>query len=352
MINASPLEVVFTNSGSEGNNHAIKGAYESWLRQADRSTSQPHILIGATEHPSVKGAANSLKAHGVDVEVIPVNRDGSVDIERYRSQLRPGKTILVSMMMANNETGSLFPIGKMAKLAREAGAIFHSDCVQALGKVPVDVQRMGVDLATFAGHKFYALRGGAALFIRKGVTIENLIHGGGHERARRGGTENTLAIASLGLVCSKAAEVADRAQKMSDLRDQMEATLLKEIPGLSITGAGVHRLPNTSSVVVPGIDGETLLMNLDMSGFSVSTGAACSSGSQEPSPVLMAMGLRRDEAQSSLRISLGWETKKEELDQFCQALMGIVERTKTLQSSKQIPNSVSSLTTGEAANVL
>jgi cysteine desulfurase len=332
MIGASPLEVVFTSTGSEGNNHAIRGSFESWMRKADRLNAKPHILVGATEHPSVKGAAQSLKAHGVEVEVIAVQRDGRVDLEKFKSQLRPGQTFLVSMMLANNETGSLFPIAEMARLTHESGALFHSDCVQALGKIPVDVTKLGVDLATFAGHKFYALRGSAVLYIRKGVQVENLIYGGGHERARRGGTENTLAIASLGLMCTRAHLVADKATLLGQMRDQMEAKLQNLIPEISITGAGVARIPNTSSLVVPFVDGETLLMNLDMAGISVSTGAACSSGSQEPSPVLMAMGLRREEAQSSLRISLGWESTPEEISHFCETLFNIVKRTRSLQN--------------------
>jgi cysteine desulfurase len=216
----------------------------------------------------------------------------------------------------------------MAELAHAKGALFHSDCVQALGKMPLNLAGLGVDLATFSGHKFYALKGAGFLYVRRGVQLESLIHGGGQERHRRGGTENVLAIASLGAMCDRRDEITPMAAHMKNLRDTFEARVRAEINDVTITGAVGERIGNTSSLVIPGVDGETMLMNLDLLGFAVSTGAACSSGSPEPSPVLLAMGLTRSEAQASLRIGVGWGTTSEQVDAFVGALKDVVARLR------------------------
>jgi len=252
-------------------------------------------------------------------------------MEAYE-RLLDEKTALVSVMFANNETGNIFPVKELAALAHAKGALFHADCVQALGKIPLNVRDLGVDLASFSGHKFYSLKGSGFLYVRKGVQLESLIHGGGQERHRRGGTENTLAIAALGAMCELRSEVAGRALAVHDLRDHLEARVMAEIPGATVTGGASPRLPNTSSLVIPGVDGETLLMNLDMRGFSVSTGAACSSGSPEPSPVLLAMGLTRAEAQSSLRLGLGWGNTRTEIDFFVNELVQVVRHLRSFNS--------------------
>ncbi len=326
MINVDPLELIFTSGGSEANNLALKGLFETNLL---RKSNRQRYLVGSLEHPSLKKAAESLQSKGAEILWIPVLRSGAVDLESYANMLNDS-TALVSMMLANNETGNIFPIGKMAKMAHEVGALFHTDAVQALGKIEIDLPRLHVDLASFAGHKFYALKGSGFLFTRKGLNLEPLICGGGQERHRRGGTENVLAIASLGEMCKRKAEVLERGQKMQMLRDQLECYLKKTIPGLSITGAESPRLPSTSSMLIPGIDGEILLMNLDMRGYSVSTGAACSSGSPEPSPVLLGMGLTRYEAQSSLRVGIGWSTTEKQLVQFAQTLQEVVKHLRKL----------------------
>ncbi len=326
MIGCDPLEIVFTSGGSESNNLALKGVFEG-LKKSCELRGIPvrnRILLSNVEHPSVRRTAEFMAEHwNVDIAYIPVHRSGRIDLEAY-ARLLDENVALVSVMYANNETGNLFPVREMAEMAHAHGALFHSDCVQTLGKIELNVRDLGVDLASFSGHKFYALKGCGFLYVKRGVPLESLIHGGGQERHRRGGTENVLAIASLGYMCGFKDEVASRAQEMRRLRDLFEQKVLSEIPGASVTGGESPRLPNTSSLVIPGVDGETLLMNLDMRGFSVSTGAACSSGSPEPSPVLLAMGLKRSEAQSSLRVGIGWGTTEGDIHAFVDTLVEAV----------------------------
>jgi cysteine desulfurase len=325
LLNISPLEIIFTAGGSESNNTVLKGAWLAPGRTRDR------ILIGTTEHPAVIKAAESLvKLLGARLDWIPVNRGGQVDLAKYASLLGPD-VFLVSQMMANNETGSIYPVGKMCKLAHAAGALFHTDGVQALGKIPVDLKALNVDYASFAGHKFYALKGSGVLFVKKGAPLEPLIHGGGQERGRRAGTENVLAISSLGLQASHAAEIIPQGERLAKLRDELEQRLMGTLGNIQVTGGEVLRLPNTSNLIINGVDGEVLLMNLDMEGARVSTGAACSSGAQEPSPVLRAMGLNHLEAQSSLRISMGWETTSEEVEKLGDILIATIGRLRALQ---------------------
>jgi cysteine desulfurase len=330
-IGASPLELIFTAGGSEANNFALKGVFESFQNATSLARSgvgfRNHYLLSAVEHPSLIRTADYLRGRGAQVDFIPVGRDGRIDLEAY-GRLLSDDVALVSVMMANNETGHLFPIREMAEMAHAHGALFHTDAVQALGKIPIDVRELNVDLASFVGHKFYSLKGAGVLYSRKGLNLEPLIHGGGQERHRRGGTENALAIAALGMMSEQKEMVAVKAEEMGKLRDHFEARVLAEIPFVTITGPDAPRLPNTSSLVISGVDGEMLLMNLDIKGFSVSTGAACSSGSPEPSPVLLAMGLSRAEAQSSLRVGLGWSTTLEQIDLFTDALIGVVDHLR------------------------
>jgi cysteine desulfurase len=323
-LGAHPLEIVFTSGGSEANNMAIKG-----FLGPKPAGERNHILISAVEHPSVTETALSLQEMGYVVERIPVDREGRLDLKIFESLLRPS-TALVSCMFANNETGHLFPIARMARIAQERGVAFHCDGVQGLGKVPLDVKNLGVDMMSFSGHKFYALKGCGVLFIRRGLQVRPLIHGGSQERFRRAGTENTLAIATLGRMCQRATEISGQGERLAILRDHLEEQILKNIEGVQIAGRFERRLPNTTSMTIADVDGEALLMALDVRGFSVSTGAACSSGSPEPSPVLLAMGLSRSEAQSSLRISLGWENTAEEITRFVEALTVVVQHLRSL----------------------
>lgn len=333
MIGCDQLEVIFTSGGSESNNLAIKGMYEfmhspgAVLPNGFRN----RYLFSSVEHPSVQQTAEFLKSRGAEVEFISVNREGQLDLEQYKSILND-KTALVSVMLANNETGVIFPIREMAELAHQHGALFHTDAVQALGKIPVNVHELGVDLASFSGHKFYSLKGTGVLFSRKGTQLESLIHGGAQERHRRGGTENLLSIASLGEMAKRSHEIGPKGQELKILRDHLEDRLKNEISCLTVNSENARRLPNTSSMIIDGVDGETLLMNLDIMGFAVSTGAACSSGSPEPSPVLLAMGITREKAQSSLRIGLGWSTTPAQIDLFIEALKEVVARIRSFST--------------------
>ncbi len=358
MLHCDPLELIFTSGGSESNNLALKGIFTRLqIEQIEKNkilevmpglTSENvtpsaehrhHYLLSSVEHPSLRKTAESLRRQGAQVDFIPVSRDGWIDMNAYR-ELLSEKTALVSVMFANNETGNLFPIQEMVQLAHQKGALFHTDAVQALGKIPIDLHELGVDFASFSGHKFYALKGVGALYVRRGGILESLIHGGGQERNRRGGTENILAICSLGAMAKRVIDVEASALRMRRLRDHFENRVNTEIEGIRVTGALAPRLPNTSSLVIEGVDGETLLMNLDMRGFAVSTGAACSSGSPEPSPTLLAMGLTRSEAQSSLRVGLGWETTEEEMDRFVDVLKEVVThlRSFSTQPTSQEPS--------------
>ncbi len=333
MVGASPLEIIFTAGGSESNNLAIKGFFESLLKQHGRDVSKwprSEFITSTVEHPSVTKTFLYLREHGATVHFVGVDRRGFLDVESYRKLLNE-RTAFVSIMAANNETGALFPIKELCEHAHQVGAKFHTDAVQMLGKLPLNVKEWGVDYASFAAHKFYSLKGSGCLFARKGAPIESLIHGGRQERGRRAGTENTLAIASFGEMALSADFVSENSNRMRELRDGFEKVVLEKLPGIHVMSSETSRLPNTSSLVIDGIDGESLLMNLDIQGVSVSTGAACSSGNPEPSPILLAMGLSRLEAQGSLRVSLGWQTTPEEMNYFVTVLVETVTRLRTLR---------------------
>ena len=326
---SSPLEIIFTSSGSESNNYVIKGFFEH-----NKDSERNEYITTRVEHPSVLKSFRELELRGARVHYLDVNREGHLSENQYKSILSE-KTALVSVMLANNETGTIFPVKKMSELAREVGARFHTDAVQALGKISVNVHELGVDFATFVGHKVHALKGAGFVYSKKGGVLRPLISGGGQERGRRSGTENVLALASLGHVARElAGYVSERGRRVGELRDFMEFEILRRLPGVKITGAEGSRLPNTSSLLIDDVDGESLLMSLDLRGVSVSTGAACSSGSMEPSHVLLAMGLSRVEAQKSLRVSLGMDTTSEELEKFLKILEEVVLRLRRLREGE------------------
>lgn len=343
MLDCDPLELVFTSGGSESNNMALKGVFAalstgwSWsgvMPKSDSNTStRPRLITSRVEHPSLIKTADALARAGVDVEFLQVDRDGRLDLKQLETALKT-PTSLVSIMFANNETGVIHPIKEICEMAHKAGALVHCDGVQALGKVEVSLRQWGVDLASFSGHKFYALKGCGLLYCRRGTRMDSLIHGGGQERGRRAGTENILSISALGEMAGRRHQILKQAERLRGLRDELEARVLKEISGSRILGHEQPRLANTSLLLFDGVDGETLLMNLDVQGFAVSTGAACSSGNPEPSPVLLAMGLSRNEAQTSLRVSLGWENTAEELDRFFEALRASVARLRSFKDVK------------------
>ncbi|MCB0391232.1 MAG: cysteine desulfurase [Bdellovibrionales bacterium] len=332
-INAtSPLEVIFTSGGSEANNLALFGSYS---RIKELHPQRTEIVTSGIEHPSVlKTLEHLCYQFQLKLIKIPVNRYGIIDLDDYLSHLSE-KTALVSVMFANNETGTILPIKEMVNAAHEVGALFHTDAVQSLGKTKVDVKDWGVDLASFSAHKFYSLKGCGFLYIKQGTPLNALIHGGGQERGRRAGTENILAIAAMAHTSQWGALVQEKNQEIEKLRDKMEAEILKNISNVEINGLKSPRLANTSSLIIEGVSGESLLINLDIAGFSVSTGAACSAGNPEPSPVLLAMGLSRQQAQSSLRVSLGWTTTADDIDQFVKALKDIVNHLRSIEEENK-----------------
>jgi cysteine desulfurase len=330
LLGVDALEMIFTSGASEANNMVLKSIADKSLATGTRT----QIVISAVEHPSVTKTAMFLKSKGMQVDVIPVSRAGDLDLEHLRSILS-SNTALVSVMYANNETGHVLPVKEVVQMAHAVGALVHCDAVQALGKVPLRLRELGVDMASFSGHKFYAMKGCGALYARRGLNLNSLIHGGAQERGRRAGTENVLSAASFGFMCTKASEIEVQAKRLSLLRDHMETRITAEIAGSRVTGPNGLRLPNTSSLVLDGVDGETLLMNLDVRGYAVSTGAACSSGSPEPSPVLLAMGLTREEAQSSLRLSLGWSTTELQIDLFVEELKSVVARLRSFKHGEK-----------------
>lgn len=328
MLNCSPLELVFTSGGSESNTTVLRAVWE------ELGKSKPHFICSAIEHPSVLRGFEWLESQGAEVDRVPVDRQGNLDLKFLEAKIT-GRTALVSVMSANNETGTLLPVREVVRLARAKGALVHTDAVQVFGKLPLDLESLGVDYASISAHKFYALKGAGALFVRKGRPYRPLIFGGGQERHRRGGTENIAGIAALGISIAGRGNIPAQAERIARLRDHFEARVLEEIKDVTVTASETSRLPNTSSLVLRGVDGETLLMSLDLKGFAVSTGAACSSGNPEPSPVLLAIGLTREEAQNSLRVSLGWGNTLEEIDSFVEALKQVTTRLRSLQGNSE-----------------
>jgi cysteine desulfurase len=324
LLRCDPLEIIFTAGGSEGNNLVLKGA-------VNLAGARNEIISSRVEHPSVIKTCEFLVKNGFKIHWLGVSRDGEIDLESLEKMLSE-KTALVTCQLVNNETGNIFPLKKIARLAHQAGALVHSDMVQGLGKMQIDLKAMDVDFATFAGHKFYALKGAGFLFVKKGIHLEPLIHGGGQERSRRAGTENALAIASLGDAARiLGPRIVEQNVILEKMRDDLQKRIIAEIPDSYVNGAVGKRVSNTLNVTFANVDGETLLINLDTRGFAVSSGAACSSGSQEPSPVLTAMGLSAKEASQSLRISLGWLTTQAEIDSFFENLAMAVMKIRSIE---------------------
>jgi len=322
LIHAQPQEIVFLSGGTEADNLAVFGTVRNAARAAR------HVITTAIEHPAVLGACAQLEREGVEVTRVAVSAEGVVDPEAIRRALRP-ETVLVSVMHANNELGTVQPIGEIARVAREAGVAFHSDGVQALGKIPVDVAALGVDLYSVSGHKVYAPKGEGALFVRRGTAIGSVQFGGHHERDRRPGTENVPGAVALGRAAEWLAENQDaEAERLRALRDGLERALLDRVPACGVNGAGAPRTPNTSNMYFDGIAGEALVIALDLKGFAVSGGAACSSGAVEPSHVLTAIGLSPERARSSIRFSLGRLNTAGQVEALVEAVAGAVERLR------------------------
>jgi len=311
LIGCRASEIVFTSGGTESDNLAIAGL----------TTPGDHAISSGVEHHAVLHAVKHLEKTGCEVTFLPVDGRGLVDPDDVRRALRPN-TRLISIMMANNETGVLQPFEEIGRIAAEAEVFFHTDAVQAAAKIPIDVERIICDALSISGHKIHAPQGVGALYVRKGTRLQPLFHGGRHERSRRAGTENVPGIVGLG----KAAEVAVQGferrddQKLAALRDRLQQGILSQIDEAGINGDGAVRTPNTTNIYFDHIDGEPLVIALDLKGLSVSSGAACSSGAIEPSHVLTAMGLRPDRARASVRFSLGKQTTQEDID-FALALV-------------------------------
>jgi len=319
-----PLEVVFTSSGTESDNLAIKGiAYR-------KGNAGKHIITSQVEHPAVINACRFLETQGFRVTYVPVNRHGIVEADSVRGALA-GDTVLVSVMYANNETGAIMPVPEIGAIAREAGVLMHTDAVQAAGKIPIDFGTLPVDLLTFSGHKVNALKGAGGLIVRKGVEIEAMTHGGHQERGRRGGTENVAGIVAMGksfqlLQSDMEEEVAETRR----LRDTFEKGLFGRIPDLVLNGHPTQRLPNTVNISFRFVEGEAMLLNLDMMGIACSSGSACTSGSLEPSPILLAMGADPTDAQGALRFSLGRGITDEDIEYAIDAVEAVVSKLRAL----------------------
>jgi cysteine desulfurase len=326
-LSAHPLEIIFTSGGSESNNLALKGLQDYFIKN-DKDT----MIVSSVEHPAILKTAKYLATKGLKVFFIPVSRQGELDFQFLEDHLKTNKVGLVSIMAANNETGVIHPIANLSDLAHRYGSLFHTDAVQLVGKSKFDFKSMNVDMASFSAHKFYALKGSGALYCRKGLNLESLIHGGGQERSRRAGTENILAIACMKHMIDRLPELESHLEGIEKLRDHFEFEIQKQIYGVEISAQSQKRLCNTSHMIIEGTDGENLLMNLDLAGFEVSTGAACSAGSPEPSAALLAMGYHRSEAQSSLRVSFGKNNTLDEVNQFLVALNQIVPHLREIKS--------------------
>jgi cysteine desulfurase len=324
LLHANPNEIVFTSGGTEADNLAVIGA----VRAAPRANA--HIIVSTIEHPAVLAAAVQLEREGVGVTRLRVSSDGTVAPDDLRRAIRP-ETVLVSIMHANNELGVVQPIAELAAIAHEAGALLHVDGVQATGKIAVDVEALGVDLYSLSGHKLYAPKGVGALYVRKGAKLAPLSFGGHHERDRRPGTENVPGIAALGTACELAGRtLAEESARLETLRDRLEASVRERIPGTRVNGAGAPRTPNTSNISFDNVDGEAMLIALDLRGFAVSTGSACSSGAVTPSHVLTAIGLSADSARSSLRFSMGRSNTMEQVDALLDALTASVSHLRKI----------------------
>ncbi len=311
LLGCSASEVVFTSGGTESDNLAVAG----WVAAGD------HVITTSIEHHAVLHACKHLEKIGCEVTILPVDGRGLIDPSDVRLALRPN-TKLISVMMANNETGVLQPVEEIGKIASEASVLFHTDAVQAATKVPINVRQIGCDALSISGHKIHAPQGVGALYVKKGTRIQPLFHGGRHERSRRAGTENVPGIVALGKACELAKEGLNRGddKKMAAMRDRLEQGILAQVDEAGVNGEGAARVPNTTNIHFDHIEGESLVIALDLKGLAVSTGAACSSGAIEPSHVLIAMGLRPDQARASIRFSLSKQTTEADID-FALALV-------------------------------
>jgi cysteine desulfurase len=329
LIGARAADIMFTSGGTESNNHAILGAVAAAPGQSK------HVITTAIEHVAVLDACRALAKQRIELTILPVSRDGLVNPEDVRSAIRP-ETVLITVMLANNEIGVIEPIEEIGKVAEEKGIVFHADAVQAAGKILIDVEKLGVDLLSISAHKFSGPKGVGALYVRKGTQLAPLLFGGHSERDRRPGTEDVAAIAGVG----KAAELAvmslrEYSARVGNLRDRLERGLLDKVPHAWVNGARVPRVPNTANLTFPYIEGESMVIALDLKGIACSTGAACSSGAVEPSHVLLALGLAPEDARATLRLSLGHQTTEDEIDFALETIPPVIERLRQLSPTSK-----------------
>lgn len=324
LIGALPQEIVFTSGGSEADNLALRGVARA------RASRGRHIITSAVEHHAVLDTVMDLEKQGFETTILPVDEYGRVDPADLRSSLRED-TILVSIMMANNEVGTLQPLEELAPSARERGVPFHTDAVQAVGQMEVDVGKSGVDLLTLSGHKFYGPKGAGALYVSRGITLEPMMTGGSQERKRRPGTENVAGIVGLGKAAELAAqEMRPRTERILVLRDRLVQAICERIPHVRYNGHPRQRLANNAHFAFSFIEGESLILNLDLEGIAVSSGSACTSGSLDPSHVLLALGLDRETAHGSLRLTLGKDNEPEDVDRLLEVLPPLVQKLRDM----------------------
>jgi cysteine desulfurase len=325
LIGGDPSELVFTSGGTEADNFAIRGAAE-----AVEPTGRRHLVASAIEHEAVLNTFRALARRGWRTTLIPVDQTGVVSADRLR-EVMTDETALVSVMHANNEIGTIQPIAELARIAHERGALMHTDAVQSVGKIAVDVRALGVDLLSLSAHKFNGPKGAGALWIKRGTRMLPILTGGKHERSRRAGTENVAAIAGLGTAAALAGgKLAAESARVGALRDRLEAAVLGAVPGSAVNGSTALRVPNTTNISFERIEAESLLIALDLEGIAVSTGSACSSGTLEPSHVLRAMGFPTHRTQNSLRFSLGLFSTEAEVDRVVEVLPRLVEKLRGL----------------------
>lgn len=323
-INASPEEIIFTSCATESDNTAIRGAAEFFGRGTK-------IITSAVEHPAVLQPCRRLKAQGHEVVELPVDHVGQIDVERLRAELKGTKNAVVSMMWANNETGTVFPIEKIAEVCREAGATLHTDAVQVAGKIPVDVKKVPVDMLSMSGHKFHAPKGIGLLYVRKGVRFKPFMLGGHQENGRRAGTENVPYIVGLAKACELARiGMAAEAEKLTALRDRLEAGILASCPNVRVNGDRANRLPNTLNISFEYIEGEAIAYHLSDLGICISTGSACASGSLDPSHVIRAMGVPFIAVHGSVRFSLSRYNTDEDIDYVLEKLPPVIKNLREL----------------------
>jgi len=323
LIGAEPDEIVFTSCGTESDNTAIMSAL-------DVNPSRRHIVTTRVEHPAVRALCEHLAGKGYLITTIDVDGDGNLNMDQYEKSLTKD-TAVVSIMWANNETGVIFPVEKAAQLAQERGILFHTDAVQAMGKIPIDIKNSAIDMLSFSGHKLHAQKGIGVLYIRRGTRFSPYLIGGHQEKGRRGGTENTPAIIGLGRACELANQQLSKENgHVRALRDRLESEIINRIPNVKVNGGRSPRLPNTSNISFEFVEGESILLLLDQYGICASSGSACTSGSLQPSHVLRAMGVPYTMAHGSIRFSLSIYNTSEEIDVVINTLPPIIERLRNM----------------------